>query len=234
MLLEEIKRWRHVFKLDPNRILSDLALKHVCLSGTDAIIIGGTDGVTFENTNDLLERVQEYEIKCVQEVSNMDAIVPGMDGYLIPTVLNTEQAQWIMGAHHEAVKLYGDFIPWDRVVLEGYLTLNPQAKVSRVTQANTDLDVEDCIAYGRMTDRMYRIPIFYIEYSGCFGDVNIVRAVKKALQSARLFYGGGLTNETQVRQMAAFADTVVVGNLIYYNVERAVQTVVWTKTTSIT
>ena len=42
----DVRQWRHVFKLDPKKKISDEELEHVCESGTDAIIVGGTDGVT--------------------------------------------------------------------------------------------------------------------------------------------------------------------------------------------
>ncbi len=48
-------KWRHVFKLDPAKEISDENLREVCQSGTDAIIIGGTDGVTLELVLDLLQ-----------------------------------------------------------------------------------------------------------------------------------------------------------------------------------
>lgn len=231
MLLRRIKKWRHIFKLDPNRVLSDLALRHLCLSDTDAIVIGGTDGITYENTSNLLNRVKKYKKYCVQEISRIDAIVPGFDGYLIPAVLNTKETKWFLGAHIEALKKYGDFVPWNQVLLEAYVSLNPDAKVSRLTKAITDLERSDLIAYLRLVDRLFRCPIFYMEYSGTYGDVEKVKAISEEITSARLFYGGGLVQPKQVKEMACWADTIVVGNLVYMNVERAVQTVRWVKET---
>ena len=43
--MNEYLTWRHVFKLDPNKEISDRDLELLCESGTDAIIVGGTDGV---------------------------------------------------------------------------------------------------------------------------------------------------------------------------------------------
>ncbi|MGV2644590.1 geranylgeranylglyceryl/heptaprenylglyceryl phosphate synthase, partial [Clostridium perfringens] len=64
---EMIQSWRHVFKLDPDKEIDDETLDVVCLSGTDAIMVGGSPGVTYENTVDLLSRVRRYELPCVQE-----------------------------------------------------------------------------------------------------------------------------------------------------------------------
>lgn len=73
----QLEQWRHVFKLDPDRELSDEALERICLSGTDAVMVGGSSGVTFDNTVDLLARIRRYEVPCVLEVSEQEAIVPG-------------------------------------------------------------------------------------------------------------------------------------------------------------
>ena len=64
----DIKEWRHVFKLDPNKEISDEDLELICESGTDAIIIGGTDGVTLENVLDLMSRVRRFTVPCVLEI----------------------------------------------------------------------------------------------------------------------------------------------------------------------
>lgn len=94
-----IKPWRHVFKLDPEKEISDDTLDKLCMSGTDAIMIGGSTGVTYENTVDLLSRVRRYELPCVQEISDLEAVVPGFDLYMIPMVLNTPDPTWILERH---------------------------------------------------------------------------------------------------------------------------------------
>ncbi|MCS1351996.1 heptaprenylglyceryl phosphate synthase [Mechercharimyces sp. CAU 1602] len=229
MLSERIKRWRHVFKLDPNRRLSDKALEWICQSGTDAIIVGGTDGVTYENTNQLLDRLRNYSVECIQEISTTEAVVLGFDGYLIPMVLNTDNPYWIKGAHFEVMKKVGQWIPWDLLAVEGYIILNPDSKVAKLTESHTEVDDPSMIAYGRMTEKLFHLPICYVEYSGMYGDVSKVEAAKVGLEKTRLFYGGGISNEEQARTMAQHADTVVVGNLVYRNIEQAVETVKWVK-----
>lgn len=57
-----MEQWKHIFKLDPDRDISDDALERVCLSGTDAVMVGGSTGVTFDNTVDLLARIRRYEV----------------------------------------------------------------------------------------------------------------------------------------------------------------------------
>ncbi|WP_010278596.1 heptaprenylglyceryl phosphate synthase [Paenibacillus senegalensis] len=225
MLLDEIKQWKHVFKLDPDRSLSDDALERICLSGTDAIIVGGSSGVTFDNTVELLGRIRRYALPCVQEISAIDSVVPGFDGYLIPIVLNTRNGDWICGHQQRALKEYGAVIDWSAVLAEGYVILNEESTAARVTEAEASLDEQDLIAYARMADKLFRFPVFYVEYSGIYGDLELVSRAARVLEESRLFYGGGITNAAKARKAAAVADTIVVGNAVYDNLAEALDTV---------
>lgn len=218
-------QWRHVFKLDPAKDISDEALEKICESGTDVILVGGTDGVTLDGVLDLLVRVRRFEVPIALEISTIDSVTPGYDYYFIPTVLNSDDPKWIKNLHHEAIKEYGDIMVWDELVAEGYCILNPNCKVAEVTQAKTDLSVDDVVAYARMSENFFKLPVFYLEYSGVYGDIEMVRAVKNELQNTKLFYGGGITSTKQAAEMAQFADTVVVGNIIYEDLKAALATV---------
>lgn len=229
----KMRNWRHVYKLDPNRELSEEDIRLLLQSGTDAIIIGGTDGVTFANTQSLLHRVKQDHVPCVQEVSSTDAVVPGFDGYLIPTVLNTEAGKWILGVHQQTIKKYGELIPWNMLAVEGYVILNPEAKVATLTKAITSLDTHDIEAYVRVAEHLFHLPFLYIEYSGTYGDVEKVKAARQCLATTKLIYGGGITNEWQTKEMAMWADIVVVGNVIYNDLKSALRTVAWVKETSL-
>ncbi len=224
-MMLEYKEWRHVFKLDPNKDISDEALEAICESGTDGLIIGGTDGVTLDNTLQLLARVRRYTVSCALEVSNIEAITPGFDYFFIPSVLNSRDVRWISGYHHQAIKEYGAIMNWDEIVVEGYCILNPEAKAAKLTEANTELSDEDVVAYARMAEKLYHFPIFYVEYSGTYGDVDIVKAVSNVLDETKLFYGGGIHSVEQAKEMAQYADTVIVGNIIYEDLKAALETV---------
>ncbi|TQR29082.1 heptaprenylglyceryl phosphate synthase [Lysinibacillus sphaericus] len=223
--------WRHVFKLDPAKDISDEALEKICESGTDVIIVGGTDGVTLDGVLDLLVRVRRFEVPIALEISAIDSVTPGYDYYFIPTVLNSDDPKWIKNLHHEAIKEYGDIMVWDELVAEGYCILNPNCKVAEVTNAKTDLSIDDVVAYARMAENFFRLPVFYVEYSGTYGDIEVVSAVKNELKNTRLFYGGGITSAQQAAEMAKYADTVVVGNIIYEDLKAALATVKAVKNT---
>ncbi|WP_375163072.1 heptaprenylglyceryl phosphate synthase [Paenibacillus sp. SC116] len=221
----QLPTWRHVFKLDPDKEISDEALDQVCLSGTDAIIVGGSSGVTFENTVDLMARIRRYELPAVQEVSDLDAVVPGFDAYLIPMVLNTTNPDWLVGQHQRAIEQYGYMMPWELLIPEGYLILNPDCTAAKVSEANANLSKKEAVAYAQVADKLMQLPLVYIEYSGTFGDMDTVKAIRTAISQAFVIYGGGIKTAGQAREAAEAADVVVVGNIIYEDMAAALATV---------
>ncbi|WP_339164370.1 heptaprenylglyceryl phosphate synthase [Siminovitchia sp. FSL W7-1587] len=221
----DVRNWRHVFKLDPNKELASGDLEKVCESGTDAIIIGGTDGVTLDNVLDLMAKVRRFTVPCVLEVSNLESITPGFDIYFVPTVLNSRDVRWITGLHKEAIKEYGALIDWEEVCIEGYCILNADCKAAKMTDANTNLSTEEVAAYAMMAEKLFCMPIFYLEYSGTYGDPELVKAVKEELSKTTLFYGGGISTAEQAAEMGAHADVIVVGNAVYDNLKEALKTV---------
>lgn len=225
MMRQLIQPWRHVFKLDPDRELGDLELEAICLSGTDAILVGGSTGVTYENTIDLLNRLRRYELPCALEISDLEAVVPGFDLYMIPMVLNTPDTAWIIGQHRKAIQRYGSLIPWELLLAEGYIVLNGDSSVARLTGADHSLSAEGAAAYAQIADKLMQLPVVYLEYSGMFGDMKTVRLVREMVENSQLFYGGGITGEAEAEQAAALCDTVVVGNIIYQDIQQALLTV---------
>jgi len=225
MLPSFYSHWKHVFKLDPDRPIDDEALDALCTSGTDGILVGGSSGVTYDNTVELLSRIRRYEVPCALELSDASCGVPGFDGYFIPSVLNAKASAWLIGHHVEALKNFGHMLPWESVVGEAYLVLNPDSTVARVTEANAGIGADEAIAYSHVADRLWRVPVLYVEYSGTFGDMALVRSVRNELRHARLFYGGGIDSAERAAMAAEAADTVVVGNIIYSNLAAALSTV---------
>lgn len=224
-MIDMIKQWRHVFKLDPDREITDEALDLVCMSGTDAIIVGGSSGITYDNTVDLMSRVRRYELPCVLEVSDLEAVVPGFDGYLIPMVLNATDSKWMIGHHQQAIERFGYLIPWDLLIAEGYIVLNADSTVARLTGADTELTTGAAVAYAQAAERLLNLPIVYMEYSGTFGDMELVGETRRQLDRAHLIYGGGIDNPEKAAQASEAADTVVVGNIVYSNLKKALETV---------
>lgn len=214
------RNWRHAVKLDPARSLDPAVIRRLPGTGTDALILGGSDGIRREAVFHLLATARATGLPVAIEVSSVEAVVPGADWYLVPMVLNTADPRWLVGAHHEAfASLHriapGIPVPWDRVVTVAYVVCNPDATVARVAAARPPAGPEALAAWATVAERLLRADIVYIEYSGRFGDPAWVEAAAGALREARLFYGGGLSTAGQAALMAARAHTVVVGNALY-------------------
>lgn len=214
-MFPEWKNWRHVVKLDPDKPADEWLAEKVVESGTDAIVVGGTQNITRQNVLKLFKLLKPYPLPKVLEVSTINAITFGFDGYLIPIVLNSNDPRWIIGAHKEAVKLVGNLMEWDEILPEGYIILNPDCAAAKLTKALCPLGKEDALAYANCAEHLFSLPLIYIEYSGTFGDTELISHIKKGTDRAKIFYGGGIDDAKKAEIASKFADTIVVGNMIY-------------------
>jgi putative glycerol-1-phosphate prenyltransferase len=215
MFPEGWKKWRHMVKMDPDKPADEKLVEEVVKSGTDAVIIGGTQNITREKVSKLCRLLRPYPIPRILEVSSLDSITLGFDGYLIPVVLNAGDVRWIVGAHQRAVRTAGEFIEWDELLPEGYIILNPSCAAAKLTDAVNPLTKQDALAYARCGENLFSLPVIYLEYSGCYGDPELVAFVKEGLKKSRLFYGGGIDDAEKAAEMGSVADTIIVGNMIY-------------------
>ncbi|MBN2734132.1 MAG: phosphoglycerol geranylgeranyltransferase [Methanomicrobiaceae archaeon] len=209
------KNWKHITKLDPDKEIPKETVEDIVTSGTDALMLSGTLNVTKENLTCLREQVKEYGVPMVIEPADPSgAIFEGVQGLFVPSVLNTPDPTWIIGKHQYWVKKDKN-IAWDMVVPEAYIVLNPESSVGKVTKAICSLPSEDVCAYATVADKYFRFPVVYIEYSGTYGNPEIVKSVSDVLENSLLYYGGGINSSEKASEMAKYADTIVVGNAVY-------------------
>ncbi|MFA9517381.1 phosphoglycerol geranylgeranyltransferase [Halopenitus sp. H-Gu1] len=211
------EEWDHLLKVDPDKELyGDETFEDVVRTGTDAIEIGGTLGVTEDKMQRVIEACADHDVPIYQEPSNPSVVIdsPDLDGYLIPTVFNADDPFWIVGAHKEWVRIE-DGLDWGRTHTEAYIVLNPEASVAEYTNADCDQSPEDVAAYASVAERLFGQDIVYVEYSGTFGDPETVAAAGDALEESTLFYGGGIHDYETAREMGTHADVVVVGDLLH-------------------
>ena len=209
--------WDHILKIDPDKpLVEGETFADVCQTGTDAIEIGGTLGMTEDKMQRVVDACAEYDVPLYQEPSNPSVVIdsPALDGYLIPTVFNSTDPFWMVGAHKEWVRIE-DGLDWDRTTTEAYIVMNPEASVAEYTEADCEQSAEDVGAFARVAEKMFGQEIVYVEYSGTFGDPEIVQAAADGLDDATLFYGGGIGDYDNAYEMGQYADVIVVGDLVH-------------------
>lgn len=215
---------RHLFKLDPAKENTAALIQQLAISGTDGFIIGGTDNIEVEKVFALYQMVEKTTLPIFLEVSEEAFIIPIAEQFLIPLVMNTTDISWFGAKHQEVIKKYYDYVPWSKIKTEGYVILNPQAKAAKRAVVNALLTAEDVAIYALMAEKLFTFSIFYIEYSGIYGDPAVVHAAKNQLTKTKLWYGGGIKTKEQALEMAKIADTIIVGNCIYEDIEQAILT----------
>ncbi|WP_256392446.1 phosphoglycerol geranylgeranyltransferase [Natronoarchaeum rubrum] len=209
--------WDHIVKIDPDKTLVEgETFEDVCETGTDAIEIGGTTGMTTDKMQRVIDACATHDVPLYLEPSAPEVAVndEALDGYLIPTVLNAGDPFWTVGAHKEWARMEDD-LPWDRITTEAYVVMNPDASVATYTEADCDLGPDDVAAYAEVAEEMFGQEIVYVEYSGTLGDPDVVEAAGEAVDDATLFYGGGIHDYDSAYQMGEHADVVVVGDLVH-------------------
>jgi len=222
-LIDKVKSWQHIFKLDPAKTISDIDLEKIKQSNTDALIVGGTDNIDATNVMDLMLRLTDTSLPVILEVSTKKAIIPGFDYYFIPFVLNSQEKKWMMDIHHHTIKEYKEYLDYVDFFVEGYCIFNEEAKVFQKTNCLKPT-IEDAVAYAYMAENIFKLSSFYVEYSGMYGDIEVLKEVSKELNETLLFYGGGIKNLAQAKEMSAYADVIIVGNAIYEDINQALAT----------
>ena len=160
--------------------------------------------------------MKAYNLPLVMEPAGPEAVLMKEINYVfVPSVMNTTDVQWLVGKHRAWAQMAKGKIPWNVIVPEAYIVLNPNSSVGKVTKAVCDLKPEEVAAYTTVADHYFHFPIVYIEYSGTFGNPEIVKAASEAIDKSVLYYGGGINSAEKAAQMGKYADTIVVGNAVY-------------------
>lgn len=208
------KNWIHVTKLDPDKMLPAGAIAEIASSGTDALMLSGTLNVTAENMAALVKEAKASGLPLIVEPAGPEAVLwDGVDLVFVPSVLNSSDVQWIVGKHRSWIQRQK--VQWEKVVPEAYIVLNPDSSVGKVTRAACTLTGKEVASFAALADHYFHFPIVYIEYSGMYGNPAIVKEAAEAVESALIYYGGGINSADRAAEMARYADTIVVGNAVY-------------------
>lgn len=218
----------HVTKVDPAKALPEnLDL----LERTDLVLVGGSDGVTRENTLDVIERVRAAcpELPVLQEPYSSSQVssetVDAADSLAIPAVYNGDHDNFV-GKHVEffaevgrkpgetfgaGLPLVGDLIASkgretvaelsEQTVGEGYVIQNLDSKAASVSGVEATYTPAEVAGAALATESFYDFPVFYIEYSGVYGGPEDVEAAAGYLDETVLLYGGGIESRRQTEEI---------------------------------
>ena len=209
----------HVTKVDPAESLPvDLGI----LEETDLVIVGGSDGVTTENTLEAIERVtaQVPDTPVLQEPYSVAHVttdtVDAADAVAIPAVYNGDRDHFV-GKHVDVftelasrptdvvgagVPIVGDLLTASgtnavasisrQLFGEGYVVQHLASAAAAVSGVTERFTPEQVAGAALATETFYGFPVFYVEYSGTYGGTTDVEAASKYLEETTLLYGGGI------------------------------------------
>jgi phosphoglycerol geranylgeranyltransferase len=156
------KDWVHVTKLDPDKQLKPGDIDAIAASGTDALMLSGTLNVTQENLSMLQKQLKNYDLPLVMEPAGPEAVLmQGIDYVFVPSVMNTTDVAWLVGKHRAWIQQQKGRLPWDVIVPEAYIVLNPNSSVGKVTKSVCDLNADEVAAYVTVADRYFHFPIVH-------------------------------------------------------------------------
>jgi phosphoglycerol geranylgeranyltransferase len=218
----------HVTKVDPAK---DLPADLDVLGHTDLVIVGGSDGVTTENSLQTIEDIHTRfpELPLFQEPYSSSHVstetIEAVDVLSIPAVYNGDRDNFVakhvdffteIGRKPEEVPgtglpFVGDLIASrgrdtittisEKILGEGYVVQNSGSKAAKESSVKTAYSPERVAGAALATEALYRFPIFYIEYSGTYGGPEDVKAAAPYLDDTVLFYGGGIESHQQTQEI---------------------------------
>ena len=210
----------HMALIDPDKQSAEIAgdiAKRMKDAGTDAVLIGGSTGVTKENLSSTAKAIKERSgLPAIHFPGGPDALSTDVDGILYMCMMNSMDLKKVMGYQVMAAP-YLKKLGIETISM-GYVIVEPGMKVGEVGNAKVVKrdEIDLAVAYG-LAAEMYGMSLFYLEAgSGADKPVppEMIRAVKSAI-SIPLIVGGGIrTPEAAEAARKAGADVVVTGTLL--------------------
>lgn len=194
--------------------------RDACSLGTDAIMIGGSTGVTQENLDQTaLEIKDNSDVPSIYFPSGAEAMSPHCDAIYFMSMLNSRSLDWVIReqvAGAPAVKKLGL-----EPLSMGYIIVAPGMKVGEVGQADViPRDNPKLAASYAMAGELLGMRSIYLEAgSGAPAHVpsDMISYVKKSI-SVPLIVGGGIRDAEAAKEVKdAGADVIVTGTIIEEN-----------------
>lgn len=194
--------------------------KDACALGTDAIMIGGSTGVTQDNLDKTaLEIKRNSNVPSIYFPSGASAMSANCDAIYFMSMVNSRSLDWVIReqvAGAPAVKKLGL-----EPLSMAYIIVEPGMKVGEVGQADViPRDNPKLAASYALAGELLGMRSVYLEAgSGAPAHVpsDMISYVKKSI-SVPLIVGGGIRDATAAREVRdAGADVIVTGTIVEEN-----------------
>lgn len=206
--------------LDPDKQSAEEAaeLAQMCKdAGTDAIMIGGSTGISNENLDETAERIKARTgLPVIYFPAGPHALASKADAMFYMSLVNSTDLKWVIRAQAMAslaVKKIGI-----ETISMGYIIVEPGMKVGEVGQAEPVKrdDLKGAMSWALGCELMGMSLVYLEAGSGADRPVppEMISAVKGVL-SVPLIVGGGIkTPEAAKAARDAGADIVVTGTFV--------------------
>ena len=210
----------HLALLDPDKQdgrEAGIIAKKMKEAGTDAIMIGGSTGVTSENLSETAVAIKETSgLPTIHFPGGPGALSKNVDSIFFMSMVNSMDPFWIIKAQAGAsayIKKLGI-----EIISLGYIIVEPGMKVGEVGRADAikHNEIDRAVGYA-LACEMFGMDLVYLEAgSGADRPVppEMISAVRKVL-SIPLIVGGGIrTPEAAKAARLAGANAIVTGTFI--------------------
>lgn len=218
---ETLKKHKmHMTLLDPAKqdpALSGEIASKAEAAGSDAIMVGGSTGVTQANLDSTVEHIKRRcRLPVIYFPSGAHAIATRCDAIYFMSVLNSRNVRNLTGEHVRgapAIKRLGI-----EPISMGYVIIEPGMKVGEVAEADLVRrgDLETLVGYA-LTTQYFGMDLLYLEAgSGAPEPVpeDMIRAARRNVSIPIVVGGGIVTSEHAAAAANAGADMIVTGTLV--------------------
>lgn len=186
-------------------------------SGTDAVMVGGSTGVTQENLDATVDAIKKAcKLPVIYFPSGANALARRSDAIYFMSMLNSRNVRNVSGEHWRAAPIIRKL--GVEPISMGYIVVEPGMKVGEVGEADPvkRTDVPRAVGYAVATE-MFGMDLVYLEAgSGAPEPVpsQMISEVKKSIRIP-LIVGGGISCPDKAESVVrSGADIVVTGTLV--------------------
>ncbi len=214
------QRKMHMTLLDPAKqpvsVAGDIA-ESAAAAGTDAVMVGGSTGVTQENLDMTVDEIKKRcSLPVIYFPSGANAIAQRCDAIYFMSMLNSRNVRNIIGEQWKGAPLIRSL--GIEPISMGYIIVEPGMKVGEVGEAEVIKrgDIDRAVGYA-IAAEFFGMSLVYLEAgSGAPQPVpeEMISKVKENI-TIPLIVGGGITDPKVASKLCGSgADIVVTGTLV--------------------